>query len=91
MAGQPRPPLQNKDGKVPENKGAQESPTGRTSSLLAQTKKEEEIKTATATLMLQNRALATSPDSGTKRISVKTFTSTSNTQVILVGVVLFPF
>ncbi|XP_017909758.1 PREDICTED: cingulin-like protein 1 isoform X2 [Capra hircus] len=80
LGAQPRPPLQNKDGKVPENKGAQESPTGRTSSLLAQTKKEEEIKTATATLMLQNRALATSPDSGTKRISVKTFTSTSNTQ-----------
>ncbi|KAI4540514.1 hypothetical protein MG293_009555 [Ovis ammon polii] len=80
LGAQPRPPLQNKDGKVPENKGAQESPTGRTSSLPAQTKKEEEIKTATATLMLQNRALATSPDSGTKRISVKTFTSTSNTQ-----------
>ncbi|KAB0341762.1 hypothetical protein FD754_018688 [Muntiacus muntjak] len=80
LGAQPRPSLQNKDGKVPENKGAQESPTGRTSSLPAQTKKEEEIKTATATLMLQNRALATSPDSGTKRISVKTFTSTSNTQ-----------
>lgn len=80
LGAQPRPPLQNKDGKVPENKGAQESPTGRTSSLPAQSKKEEEIKTATATLMLQNRALATSPDSGTKRISVKTFTSTSNTQ-----------
>ncbi|XP_069452502.1 cingulin-like protein 1 isoform X2 [Ovis canadensis] len=80
LGAQPRPPLQNKDGKVPENKGAQESPTGRTSSLPAQTKKEEEIKTATATLMLQNRVLATSPDSGTKRISVKTFTSTSNTQ-----------
>nr|XP_005905703.1 PREDICTED: cingulin-like protein 1 [Bos mutus] len=80
LGAQPRPPLQNKDGKVPENKSAQESPTGRTSSLPAQTKKEEEIKTATATLMLQNLALATSPDSGTKRISVKTFTSTSNTQ-----------
>ncbi|XP_033707629.1 cingulin-like protein 1 isoform X2 [Tursiops truncatus] len=80
QGAQPRPPLQNKDGKVPENKGGQESPTGRTSSLPAQTKKGEEIKTATATLMLQNRALATSPDSGTKRISVKTFTSTSNTQ-----------
>ncbi|XP_026978933.1 cingulin-like protein 1 isoform X2 [Sagmatias obliquidens] len=80
QGAQPRPPPQNKDGKVPENKGGQESPTGRTSSLPAQTKKGEEIKTATATLMLQNRALATSPDSGTKRISVKTFTSTSNTQ-----------
>ncbi|XP_057399447.1 cingulin-like protein 1 [Balaenoptera acutorostrata] len=80
QGAQPRPPLQNKDGKVPENKGGQESPTRRTSSLPAQTKKGEEIKTATATLMLQNRALATSPDSGTKRISVKTFTSTSNTQ-----------
>ncbi|XP_067604209.1 cingulin-like protein 1 isoform X2 [Pseudorca crassidens] len=80
QGAQPRPPPQNKDGKVPENKGGQESPTGRTSSLPAQTKKGEEIKTATATLMLQNRALAISPDSGTKRISVKTFTSTSNTQ-----------
>ncbi|XP_055291517.1 cingulin-like protein 1 isoform X2 [Moschus berezovskii] len=80
LGAQPRPSLQNKDGKVPENKGAQESPTGCTSSLPAQTKKEEEIKTATATLMLQNRALATSPDSGTKRVSVKTFTYTSNTQ-----------
>ncbi|KAJ8792836.1 hypothetical protein J1605_004021 [Eschrichtius robustus] len=80
QGAQPRPPLQNKDGKVPENKGGQESPTGHTSSLPAQTKKGEEIKTATATLMLQNRVLATSPDSGTKRISVKTFTSTSNTQ-----------
>nr|XP_058912163.1 cingulin-like protein 1 isoform X2 [Kogia breviceps] len=80
QGAQPRPLLRNKDGKVPENKGGQESPTGRTSSLPAQTKKGEEIKTATATLMLQNRALATSPDSGTKRISVKTFTSTSNTQ-----------
>ncbi|XP_057579599.1 cingulin-like protein 1 isoform X1 [Hippopotamus amphibius kiboko] len=76
----PRPPPQNKGGRVPENRGGQESPTERTSSLPAQAKTEEEIKTATATLMLQNRALATSPDSGTKRISVKTVTSTSNTQ-----------
>ncbi|XP_070479905.1 cingulin-like protein 1 isoform X2 [Equus przewalskii] len=76
----PRPPQQNKDGKVPENKGDQGSLTVSASSLPAQNKKEEEIKTATAVLMLQNRALATSPDSGAKRISVKAFTSASNTQ-----------
>ncbi|XP_072818448.1 cingulin-like protein 1 [Vicugna pacos] len=81
QGAQPRPPQppQSKDGKVPENRGGPENPTVRTSSLPAQAK-EEEIKTATATLMLQNRAPATCPDSGTKRISVKTFTSTSNTQ-----------
>ncbi|KAF6350974.1 cingulin like 1 [Rhinolophus ferrumequinum] len=76
----PRPPQHSKDGKGPESKGGQESMNTRASSLPAQNKKEEEIKTATATLMLQNRALATSPDSGAKKISVKTFTSTSNTQ-----------
>ncbi|XP_014636245.1 PREDICTED: cingulin-like protein 1 isoform X3 [Ceratotherium simum simum] len=76
----PRPPPQNKDGRVPENKGGQERSTVSASSLPAQNKKEEEIKTTTATLMLQSRAPATSPDSGAKKISVKTFTSTSNTQ-----------
>ncbi|XP_027956126.1 cingulin-like protein 1 isoform X1 [Eumetopias jubatus] len=70
-----RPPQQSKDGKVPENKVGRQSTNTHASSLPAQNKKEEEIKTATATLMLQNRALATSPDSGAKRISVKTFTS----------------
>ncbi|XP_054421344.1 cingulin-like protein 1 isoform X2 [Pteronotus mesoamericanus] len=76
----PRPPQQSKEGKVLESKGSQESTTTHATSLPAQNKKEEEIKTATATLMLQNRGLATSPDSGAKKISVKTFTSTSNTQ-----------
>lgn len=80
QGAQPGLSPQNKDGQVPENRGGPESPTVRTSSLPAQNKKEEEIKTATATLMLQSRPLATSPDSGTKRISVKTFTSASNTQ-----------
>ncbi|XP_029807829.1 cingulin-like protein 1 [Suricata suricatta] len=75
-----RPPQQSKDGKVPESRGDQESTSTHASSLPAQSKKEEEIKTATATLMLQSRALATLPDSGAKKISVKTFTSTSNTQ-----------
>uniref|UniRef100_A0A452RA82 Cingulin like 1 n=1 Tax=Ursus americanus TaxID=9643 RepID=A0A452RA82_URSAM len=75
-----RPPQQSKDGKVPENRGGRESANTHASSLPAQNKKEEEIKTATATLMLQNRALATSPDSGAKKISVKTFASASNTQ-----------
>uniref|UniRef100_A0A2K6GUI4 Cingulin like 1 n=1 Tax=Propithecus coquereli TaxID=379532 RepID=A0A2K6GUI4_PROCO len=76
----PRPPQQNKSGKVLETKGSQESTSIRASSLPAQSKKEEEIKTATATLLLQNRAVVTSPDSGAKKISVKTFPSTSNTQ-----------
>uniref|UniRef100_A0A452VGK5 Cingulin like 1 n=1 Tax=Ursus maritimus TaxID=29073 RepID=A0A452VGK5_URSMA len=75
-----RPPQQSKDGKVLENRGGRESANTHASSLPAQNKKEEEIKTATATLMLQNRALATSPDSGAKKISVKTFASASNTQ-----------
>nr|XP_004662554.2 cingulin-like protein 1 [Jaculus jaculus] len=76
----PRPPQQNKDRKVPENKAGQESTVVGASSLPAQGRKEEEIKTATATLMLQNRAVATSPDSGAKKISVKTFPSSSSTQ-----------
>nr|XP_055135265.1 cingulin-like protein 1 isoform X2 [Symphalangus syndactylus] len=75
-----RPPQPNRDGKVLETKGSQESTAIRAPSLGAQSKKEEEVKTATATLMLQNRAAATSPDSGAKKISVKTFPSASNTQ-----------
>ncbi|XP_070278054.1 cingulin-like protein 1 isoform X1 [Myotis yumanensis] len=75
----PRPPQQSRDGKALESKGGQESTPARASSLPAQ-KREEEIKTATATLMLQNRGRAASPDSGAKKISVKTFASTSNTQ-----------
>ncbi|XP_053784465.1 cingulin-like protein 1 isoform X1 [Desmodus rotundus] len=76
----PRPPQQSKEGKVLESKGGHESMTAHASSLPAQNKKEEEIKTATATLMLQNRGPAASPDSGAKKISVKTFTPTSSTQ-----------
>ncbi|XP_073851989.1 cingulin-like protein 1 isoform X7 [Macaca fascicularis] len=75
-----RPPQQNIDGKVLETKGTQEGTVIRAPSLGAQSKKEEEVKTATATLMLQNRAAATSPDSGAKKISVKAFPSASNTQ-----------
>lgn len=85
-----RPPQQSKDGKVPETRSGRESTNTHASSLPAQSKKEEEIKTATATLMLQNRALAASPDSGAKKISVKSFTSTSDTQVMLVGPSFFP-
>ncbi|PNJ55121.1 CGNL1 isoform 4 [Pongo abelii] len=78
-----RPPQPNIDGKVLETKGSQESTVIRAPSLGAQSKKEEEVvKTATATLMLQNRAAATLPDSGAKKISVKTFPSASNTQNI---------
>lgn len=79
----PKPPLQNKDGKALD-KGSQESVVACASSLPAPNKKEEEIKIATATLMLQNRAVAATPDSGAKKISMKTFPSDSNTQVSLV-------
>lgn len=75
----PKPPLQNKDGKV-LNKGSQESIGAGAPSLPAQNKKEEEIKIATATLMLQNRAVAATSDSGAKKISVKTFPPDSGTQ-----------
>lgn len=75
----PKPPLQNKDGKV-LNKGRQESTGACAPSLPAPNKKEEEIKIATATLMLQNRAVAATSDSGAKKISVKTFPSDSGTQ-----------
>ncbi|XP_049761266.1 cingulin-like protein 1 isoform X1 [Elephas maximus indicus] len=76
----PRPPQQNKDGNIQEDKGSLGGTLMHGSSLPAQKRKEEEVKTARATLMLQNRAVATSPDSGAKKISVKTFPSTSNTQ-----------
>ncbi|XP_050996591.1 cingulin-like protein 1 [Acomys russatus] len=79
QGAQPTPLLQNKDEKV-LNKGSQESMVARASTLPAQSKREEEIKIATATLMLQNRAVAASPDSGAKKISVKTFPSDSSTQ-----------
>lgn len=75
----PKPPLQNKDGRV-LNKGSQESMGACAPSLPAQNKKEEEIKIATATLMLQNRAVAAASDSGAKKISVKTFPPDSSTQ-----------
>ncbi|KAL1781672.1 cingulin 1 [Sigmodon hispidus] len=75
----PKPPLHNKDGKA-LNKASQESMVPCASSLPAQNKKEEEIKIATATLMLQNRAVAATPDSAAKKISAKTFPSDSNTQ-----------
>lgn len=86
----PRPPQQSRDGKALESQGGQESAPARAASLPAQ-KKEEEIKTATATLMLQNRGRAASPDSGAKKISVKTFGSTSNTQVRLGCLFPLPF
>ncbi|XP_055986672.1 cingulin-like protein 1 [Sorex fumeus] len=43
--------------------------------------KEEDVKTATATLLLQNRGLATAADSGAKKISLKSFSTASNVQV----------
>ncbi|XP_010639572.1 cingulin-like protein 1 [Fukomys damarensis] len=72
---------QSKEGKVPDHRGSQEgTPVVCAPSLPEQARKEDEIKTATATLMLQHRAVATSPDSGAKKISMKTFSSNSNTQ-----------
>lgn len=76
----PRPPQLTKGGKVLEDKGGWESTATCASSPLASSKKEEEVKTATATLKLQSRSVATSPDSGAKKVSVKAFPSTSNTQ-----------
>ncbi|XP_069910363.1 cingulin-like protein 1 isoform X6 [Oryctolagus cuniculus] len=76
----PRPPQLTKDGKVLEDKGGWESTATCASSPLASSKKEEEVKTATATLKLQSRLVATSPDSGVKKVSVKAFPSTSSTQ-----------
>nr|XP_051677894.1 cingulin-like protein 1 isoform X5 [Oryctolagus cuniculus] len=76
----PRPPQLTKDGKVLEDKGGWESTATCASSPLASSKKEEEVKTATATLKLQSRSVATSPDSGVKKVSVKAFPSTSSTQ-----------
>lgn len=75
----PKLPPGSKDERV-LGKGSQEGTVACASSLPAQSKKEEEIKVATATLMLQNRAVAATPDSGAKKISVKTFPSDSNTQ-----------
>lgn len=43
--------------------------------------KEEEVKTTTATLLLQNRGHATSPDSGAKKISLKSLSAASSIQV----------
>ncbi|XP_023568429.1 cingulin-like protein 1 [Octodon degus] len=72
-----------KEGKDPEGRASQEGAAGvGTPSLPAPARKEEEVRTATATLMLQsNRAAATSADSGAKKISVKTSPSSSNAQV----------
>lgn len=80
QAAHPRPPPQGKDPKVLESRGGQESTAARAPSLPAPNKREEEVKTATATLMLQTRGQAASPDPGAKKISVKTFASPSNTQ-----------
>ncbi|XP_003462104.1 cingulin-like protein 1 [Cavia porcellus] len=89
----PRTPLagpqgasQGKDGPAPRGSAGQEGAAvaaGCASSLALPAKagKQEETKTATATLMLQShRAAATSPESGAKKISVKTFPSVSNPQ-----------
>ncbi|XP_042543496.1 cingulin-like protein 1 isoform X1 [Dipodomys spectabilis] len=77
----PGPPQQPPDRKVPENKESQESVVvTRASSSLPVPSKKEEIKTATATLMLQSRATATLPDSVTKKISVKSFPSSTDAQ-----------
>ncbi|XP_076984138.1 cingulin-like protein 1 isoform X2 [Tamandua tetradactyla] len=76
----PKPPQQTKDEKVQESKGSQQRSMVSASSLPAQSKKDEEIKTATATVMLQNRAPAALPDPCAKKISVKAFPSATNTQ-----------
>ncbi|XP_051836681.1 cingulin-like protein 1 [Antechinus flavipes] len=77
--GQPKWSQFHNAGKSHENK-VNNSGLMRPSALITQNKKEEEIKTATATVLLQNQAAATSPDSGTKKISIKTLSSATHTQ-----------
>ncbi|KAM4829395.1 cingulin-like protein 1 [Thomomys bottae] len=78
-----RPPPQHPDERVPENKESQEGVvvTHTSSSPLVPSKNEGGIKTTTATLTLQNPAAATSPDSATKKISAKSFPSSTDAQV----------
>ncbi|XP_036590255.1 cingulin-like protein 1 isoform X1 [Trichosurus vulpecula] len=78
--GQTRPLQFNNASKSHENKVNRDSGMMRPPTLSVQNKKEEEIKTATATVLLQNQPAATSPDSGTKKISIKTVSSATNTQ-----------
>ncbi|XP_074090686.1 cingulin-like protein 1 isoform X2 [Macrotis lagotis] len=78
--GQPGLSQFSNASKVPENKVNKDSGMTRPHTFSAQNKKEEEIKTATATVLLQNQTSATSPDSGTKKISIKTLSSATNTQ-----------
>ncbi|XP_075387128.1 cingulin-like protein 1 isoform X2 [Tenrec ecaudatus] len=91
LCGSPKSPQQNQEpGRAhedPESPGSTVMPASPlpstvmpASPLPAQGKKEEEIKTAAVTVMLQNRAAAKSPDSSAKKISAKTFPSTSDTQ-----------
>ncbi|XP_045142417.1 cingulin-like protein 1 isoform X2 [Echinops telfairi] len=79
--GSPKSPQQNQElGKAHEDQASPGSTALPASPLPAQGTKEEEVKTAAVTVMLQNRAAANSPDSGAKKISVKRFPSTSDTQ-----------
>lgn len=64
-----------------QNGADTESLTGRSATLPGQSKREE-VKTVTSTLLLPNRITST-PESGAKKISVKTFPSVPNIQVIL--------
>lgn len=64
-----------------QNGADTESLMGRSATLPGQSKREE-VKTVTSTLLLPNRITST-PESGAKKISVKTFPSVPNIQVIL--------
>lgn len=77
---QPRAAPHGKDRPPAGDTGTPCIPAGSSPSQPGQTPKEEEVKTATATLTLQSPPQSASPDSGAKRISVKTFASASNTQ-----------
>ncbi|NWW94175.1 CGNL1 protein, partial [Rhynochetos jubatus] len=62
-----------------QNGADTESLVFRSSTLPGGQNKREEVKTVTSTLLLPNR-ITTPPDSGAKKISVKTFSSVSNIQ-----------
>ncbi|XP_001377867.2 cingulin-like protein 1 [Monodelphis domestica] len=79
LDGQPRLSQLNNANKVHENKVSKDSGMMGPTILSAQNKKEE-MKTATATVVLQNQAASILPDAGTKKISIKTLSSATNTQ-----------
>ncbi|XP_038606081.1 cingulin-like protein 1 isoform X2 [Tachyglossus aculeatus] len=66
----------------PENKAVPDRKAGKLPALPAQARKgDDEVRSATATLQLQNHVSAAPPESTTKKISLKTFPAAPGTQV----------